>query len=395
MRKTPTRFMNELSRSKIVLSTHYQIYSVSQALRDYIRKNNCKNLLYISHPLSLKGSKIEDNSFFESSVGEEIVGKKMAKRKDTNILISSFYDSMLTFFWALRIGRSDLFIGIDNLNAIVGIMLKKSGLVKKVVYYTIDYFPTRFENKILNLVYHWIDKLCVENADEIWNVSGKMVSAREKNGIVSKNQYTVPIGIWYKNAPRKEFSEIDKKKLIFVGHLLEHMGVDLVVAAMPQILKEIPGVKLEIIGGGQEEENLKKLSKKLEMDKHIKFWGWVRNRNKLEEIMSDGAVGLATFNTEILDEKVKNADPGKIKDYMLLGMPVIATNALSTGPEIEKLRCGLIIDYKISDLTRAVIQLLGSEKLLKEYRENALKYVLQFDYNRIFEKNLRRIINKQ
>lgn len=381
------------SPAKITLATHYRIYSAAQALRDYLRKNNYR-LLYISHPLPLKDAKVEDSSYVEKSIGEDIVSKGMIKRKDTNILVSSLYDSILNFIWAIRNGKADLFIGVDNLNASVGILLKKLRLARKVVYYTIDYFPTRFENRLLNSIYHWIDKFCVTNADETWNVSGQMVLAREKNGIISNRQHTVPIGIWYENAPRKDFSKIDKKKLIFVGHLLDHMGVDLVIRAMPQIISNIPDIKFEIIGGGEEEEKLKKLSRELGVNKSVKFWGWVKDRKKLEEIMSDGAVGLATFNTDILDEKVKNADPGKIKDYMLLGMPVIVTNALSTADEIEKEKCGLVIGYDISQLTQAVVQLLNSQSRLKEYRQNALKYVEKFDYNLIFEKNIKRVLDK-
>lgn len=390
--------MNSIKSSKIILVTHYRIYSASQALRDYIRQSNCQRLLYISHPLPLKVEGVEDDSYFELSKGEKILEKEVAKRTISNIFITSLYDFFLTFFWSFKNGKSDLFIGIDNLNAIVGILLKKIGRVDKVVYYTIDYFPVRFENRVLNNIYHFIDKICVRYADETWNVSNVMVSARKKNNNMSNSffnrQYTVPIGIWYDEAPRKNFSKIDKKKLIFVGHLLDHMGVDLVIKAMPKIVSKIPSIKLEIIGGGEEEKKLKELSKSLKVDKYIKFWGWIRDRKKLERIMSDGAIGLATFNTDTLDEKVKNADPGKIKDYMLLGMPVIVTDAISTASNITKKRSGVVIKYDTSELTSVVVQLLESDKVLKEYRENALKYVAKFDYNRIFKKNLERVIKK-
>ena len=293
-------------------------------------------------------------------------------------------------------GKYDLFIGINNLNTLAALILKRIGRVKKVIYYTIDYFPTRFENNILNSFYHLIDKVCVRFADETWNVSSVMVSAREKHNavdrVINNRQYRVPIGIWYDKAPRKSFSEIDKKKLIFVGQLLPHMGVDLVIKTMPEIIKKIPSIKLEIIGGGEQKKYLMSLSKELGVQKYITFWGWVRDRRKLEKIMSDGAVGLATFNTEILDEKVKNADPGKIKDYMLLGMPIIVTNAISTINDIKKSRCGIVIKYKSSDLVSAVVQLLNDKNKLAEYRKNALAYVQQFDFGKLFEKNLSRVL---
>lgn len=389
--------MNSISHKKVVLVTHYRIYSAAQALRDYLRLNKYNKLLYISHPLPLKNIEKTEKSYFEISRGNDVKKKFTARRKFYNLVLSTFYEMYLTFKWV--VGSSDtydLYIGVDNLNAFYGLIFKKIGRVKKVVYYTIDYFPTRFENKFLNWIYHSIDKICVRYADETWNVSSAMIEAREKhNAMKRKNynrQYAVPIGIWYDKAPRKNFSQIDKHKLIFVGHLLAHMGVDLAIKSMPEILKKIPDAKLEIVGGGEEEDKLEKLAVKLGISNSVKFWGWIRDRGKLEKIMSDGAVGLATFNTEILDDKVKNADPGKIKDYMLLGMPVIATDAISTADVIEEAKCGIIIRYNTSDLVDSVVKLLDNSETLKEYRGNALKYVRQFDYNGIFSKNLSRVL---
>lgn len=388
---------NPISKSSVVLVTHYRIYSASQALRDYLRKQGCNSLVYISHPLPLKDISSVEKSFCELSTGNIVYSRMNAPKRYISTLISCFYEAYITLSWIIQTKKKfDVYIGVDNLNAFHGLVLKFFGRVKKVVYYTIDYFPTRFENILLNKIYHALDKVCVRLADETWNVSGVMAEAREKNNNMDRHiynrQHTVPIGIWYDQAPRKPLHKIDTHKLIFVGHLLAHMGVDLAVEALPSIRKHIPGITLSIIGGGIEEAHLKQLVKKLGVSDAVRFYGWVRDRKRLEQIMSDGAVGLATFNTLILDEKVKNADPGKIKDYMLLGMPVITTNAISTAKEIQKRKCGIVIQYKKEKLASAVVQLLGNKKKLLDYRNNALTYVRQFDYGNIFKPNMERIL---
>lgn len=391
---------DKISESKIVLTTHSLIYSASQALRDYLRENKCSFLLYIAHPLPLKGEKSEEKSSCEISKKRKIIKQTFVKLKFQNLALSTFYEIYLTLKWVINTGEFfDIYIGVDNLNAFQGLILKRLGKVKKVVYYTIDYFPTRFENKLLNWLYYKIDKVCVRYCDETWNVSSAMAEVREKHHQMERRvynrQYTVPIGIWYDKAPRKKYSQIDKKKIIFVGHLLPHMGVDLVIESLPEIARHIPGVKLEVIGGGEIEESLRELAKKMKVEKRIKFYGWIKDRKRLENIMSDGAIGVATFNTEILDDKVKNADPAKIKDYLLLGMPVIVTDAISkTRIEgIKKSQCGYVIKYKKKELVEAVVRLLKDEELLKKYRENALSYIRQFDYDEIFTKHLVRVLD--
>lgn len=388
----------KISNSKVILATHYYIYSASQALRDYMRQQECPKLLYISHPLLLKDAKNMDKSFGEVSKGKKISERFNTNTKFRNVIASTVLETYLSIKWVLKTNHKfDLFVGVDNLNALQGLILRRLGRVKKVVYYTIDYFPTRFENKLLNWIYHSIDKICVKNADETWNVSSMMVAAREEFNNMDRKiynrQYEVPIGIWYNDAKVKRFAKIDKKKLIFVGHLLPHMGVDLVIRALPEIAKKVKGIKLEIIGGGEEEKKLKKMVKKLEMAKMVKFYGWIRDRGRLEEIMADGAVGMATFNTKILDEKVKNADPGKIKDYMQMGMPVVVTNAISTADKIEKAKAGMVINYDSKELAFAVSKLLRNQKMLKRYRENAKAYIEKFDYPKVFAPNLARALN--
>ena len=54
-----------------------------------------------------------------------------------------------------------LFVGADNVSALVGIILKKLGRVEKVAYWTLDYRPVRFENRVMNTVFHWLDRFCV------------------------------------------------------------------------------------------------------------------------------------------------------------------------------------------------------------------------------------------
>lgn len=391
---------NPLHEKTFIVSTHYLIYSASQALRDFLLQQKVEKLLYISHPLPSVNPSEKERSYSELSSRGKINIREVGQKRFNSLLLTVFYEMFLTIKWVFNTSEKyDVYIGVDNLNALQGLILKKLHRVEKVVYYTIDYFPTRYPNPVLNWVYHYIDKICVHYADETWNVGKAMAQARQKHNNMSQKQYNkqyvVPIGIWYNNAPRKPFGRIDKKKLIFVGHLVAHMGVDNVIRALPKVLQKIPAVSLEIIGGGEELESLKQLAKQYKVEKYITFWGWIRDREKLEKKMASGAVGLATFNTTILDDKVKNADPGKIKDYMLLGMPVIVTNAISTAKELVEKQCAVVVEYDDVKIAHAIVDLLGNTKKLEIYRNNALAYIKQFDYGNIFQKNLERVIKKK
>lgn len=383
---------------KIAIAFHETLPCfVAEYLKTYLLDKYSVDLLFIGHPLLDVKESYQRNSRYEYYKNSKLYLSKNAFHWMAPKPILFVKDMFYTFMWCLKFnGKWEAFFGMDNINVLVALFLKKMGRIKKVVYHTIDYYPTRFPNKFLNWLYFQFDKICVKYADETWNISEVMVEARRKkmgmSGDDYKRQYTFPICVWVDKVKRKPFDKINKKKIIYRGSLVKETGVDLMIKAMPSVLKFIPDAVLEIFGDGVEREYLEREAKKLKVTKHVKFYGWIRERKKLESLMSDGALGIATFNTRIIDDKVRNADPGKIKDYMLMGMPVITTNVVSNCKQIKDQKCGLVIDYNIKDLSAAVIRLLSDEVLLRQYRNNALKFIKQFDCGKLFDENIGRVL---
>lgn len=396
----------KLKNLKVVIAVHeFDLKGgAAQDLEKFFLNNDNASLLFISHPLLNKDLNLKEKNQMRSHYRYLKDGKVIKTYRASYFGLPAsliyFKDFIYTLFWCKsKNERYDLFVGYDPLNAIAGIVLKKFGLVKRVVYYSIDYFPQRFENNIMNRIYHTIDKFCVRFCDETWNVGSLMEKARAKNNNMDKKiyakQYYVPIGIWFSKIKRKPLDKMFRKKLIYAGHLAPHMGVDLIINAMPQIIKAIPDVQLEIIGMGESEDKIKDLAKSLGVFGSIRFYGWIGDRDIFQKRLCDGLIGLAPFKIDKTDDRVKNADPGKLKDYMVCGLPVITTKAVSTYEDIEKAGAGIIIDYDADQLASAVLKLLKNDRLLAQYRANAISYVEQFDWNVLFGKNLERLLNKE
>lgn len=342
----------------VIIATHSLVYGAPQALRDYLKIKKI-DTLFIDHPL----------------FGNPI----------------SWGWGLLDAFW--QVGRYkktiDLYIGVDSLNAIVGIILKKIGKVKKIVYYTIDYVPQRFTNPILNSIYHFLDKLCLIYADETWNVSPRISEAREKyKGLkqsIYNKQKVVPIGIWYDKVKRLPFSKIKKHQLFFLGHLLESAGVQVVLKAMPRIIKTIPDFHFLIVGGGNYEQTLKEMARRLKLEKHVTFTGWIKDRNRLDRIMADSAIAVALYDKKT-SKTTYYSDPTKLKDYLSAGLPIVLTDLPHNAYEIVHHKCGIIVDYDVGEIAQAVLSLMKDERKLKQFRMNALTYIKNYDWSLIFKK---------
>lgn len=371
---------------------------ISQNLKTFLLENYRCNILYIFHPLlDMKEGHRLSSGFH---LYKKNILSKSAKAYHWKLYWPLLYikDVLYTFFWCFKFRRRiDVYFASGNLNPLVGIVLRQLGFVKKVVYQSLDYYPTRFNNKFFNWLYFQFDKFCVRFSDETWNVSSQIAQARyKKMGMSPKvfnRQHTVPGCIWFNKAKRLPFENINKYKIVYRGTLQDFMGVDLAIEAIPIILKKIPDLVFEIIGIGEDKERLVKLAKQLKVSKNVKFHNFVKGREEMEKVLSDAALGIATFNTDILDDKVRNSDPGKIKDYMLMGMPIITTNAVYYHQEITKKKCGIVIDYNPAELAEAIIKLLKNKNLLDEYRQNATKFIEKFDCNHILRSNIERLLS--
>lgn len=394
-------FNGQIRESNIIIIVHEHVTGgTAHTLRDFLLERSPKNLLFIAHPLLYIKETYKKSSYLEWYIRGRLKKRHTSYHWRLPEQFLYLKDLIYSFIWTVKTGtKYNLVLAFDPLNVLAGLTLKIIGRTERIVYYSIDYFPTRFTNPLMNKIYHTIDKIAVRFSDETWNVGSRMARARaETNGMsgteYKKRQHPVPIGVWFRKIKRKPINSFNRNKLIFAGHFVPYMGIDLVIRALPLILKKVPGTTLDLIGRGEAGEDWKNLAKTLGVEKNVYFSDWMEDREAFHLRLSNAAIGLAPFNYKILDDKVRNADPGKIKDYTSSSLPVITTKAIYTWRDIEKFKCGIIVNYSETEFAEAVIKLMTNPEVLLQYRKNALKYAGQFDWEKLFTENLTRILNK-
>ncbi|QQG47069.1 MAG: glycosyltransferase [Candidatus Woesebacteria bacterium] len=378
-----------LQNLNIAIATHIFATGPALELEEYL-KNKVNSLLFIGNPFPYSKEKRSFYRFY-------LRGKLKKEHKFLNVsfldTLSYFKDAIITFFWTIRSPRKiNLFIASDNFLGFVGIVLKEIGKVDEIILYTIDYMPKRFTNSFLNYLYHYFDKICMKKSKIIWNVSSKISEAREEySGIRIKDsckQIVVPLGVWYKRIPKTPFNKRQKNSIIFMGHLLEKQGLNIVIESLPEIIKKIPDVSLTIIGTGPYERELVSLVKKLKLSKWVKFMGYIESHQEIERILSQKSMAVATYKPDP-ESFTYFADPGKIKNYLAAGLPVILTNVPPIATDLEDKKCALICRYDKKDFCAKIISLINNKIKLRTYSNNASSYAKQFDWNKIFAKALK------
>ncbi len=171
----------DLSRSAIVVVSHIFASGPAQALIEYLtEKNIAQEVVFIGHPLLPVPGEPSISFLHQYTTGKR---REVKTRKNFGPRFSSHYleNFLVTIYWLLKRDQKwDVFIGANNLNAFSGMFLKLLGKVNKVIFYCVDYAPRRFGNPIVNSIYHFLDRLTIHFADEIWNLSPRIVERREK-----------------------------------------------------------------------------------------------------------------------------------------------------------------------------------------------------------------------
>lgn len=383
-----SRLNLKLSKLNIAIVTHVFSSGPAFDLESYLT-NRSKNLLFIGHPFSFTKNQ---SSFYRIYQRGKLKKKYSFPPFKLPSLLLYFKELTLTLLWIFFQGRKiDLYIGSDGYSAYMGLILKKLGKVNKVILYTIDYVPNRFKNPFLNYLYHFFDRQCLKECEIIWNVSPAMEIAREEvKGLNRKKfspQITVPLGVWYDRIPRLKLSEKSNSSLIYMGHLIEKQGVDLIISSLAYIHKKNPEVKLTIVGTGSQEENLKQLVKKKKLQKIVDFKGYVKSHREVEEIISKSTVGLAMYKP-VPENFTYFADPGKLKNYLAAGLPVVLTNVPPIAKDLEKNKCAILSEYDPKQLAEKLLKLINDRKMLELYSKNAISFAKHYDWNDIFKKAL-------
>lgn len=387
MRKT-------LKTCKAVIVFHEASTGPAHDLRDYLINQKIKELLFIAHPLLYLKENFKKSTHYEYYKNGKLILRKSVKHWRGPEPLLYIKDTIYTIILTIKyIKRADLFFGVGNLNTFAGYLLKIFGYVDNLIYYVIDYVPNRFKNPFLNSLYHRIEKIAAEKSNWSWNLSPRMIEGRDKKwGKIFKNQVVVPHGVHYSRIKRVPFKKVNQSEILYMGSLLKKQGIQLVILSLPFLINKIPNIKLTILGKGPYETELKKLVAKLKIENYVDFLGYIASHKSMENRIAKAGLAIALYDKKY-DEFSYYADPGKIKNYLGAGVPVIMTDVPFIAQEIEEAKCGLIVPYQKEKVIKVLSKYFSDKNMMENYRNNALQFAKNYEWDSIFAKELGKIYN--
>lgn len=168
-------------------------------------------------------------------------------------------------------------------------------------------------------------------------------------------------------------------RLVYVGFLTKLRGLDLLIEAAAEYIKmgnDPASIKIDIVGKGAERESLIDLVKQLHLEQSVTIHGWL-DHQQVDELMAEANVGALTYR---VCPHWNHTIPNKIFDYMLAGLPVLATEVTPIKRIINETESGLVCrDLDVRDIAEK-LQRLRSPELRATMGKNGVNAV-QSKYN--------------
>lgn len=175
--------------------------------------------------------------------------------------------------------------------------------------------------------------------------------------------------------------------LLSVSDLVEKKGIDIIIKSLPRIIKKFPNIFYIIIGEGENKKNLLNLVDKLNLNDHVKFENYKKQKELVKYYSACDVFVLMSHETK----KAMESFGIVYLEASYFGKPVIGGKGGGTENSVEDKKSGFLVDHKKpEDLISKLTLLLKNSKLRKEMGEYGRKRVRRnFLWSLIIKKILR------
>ena len=177
--------------------------------------------------------------------------------------------------------------------------------------------------------------------------------------------------------------EVEDNSLLFFGNIVPPKGLDTLVAAIPLVKRELPGVTLLIAGEGRIPE-----SARATIEAHPE------NFEVYNYFVPNEAVGDLFGRAEVVaipyrEQGGTKGHSGALSTAYSFGKPVVASTASEFPELVEGAGCGLVVPPEDpAALAEAIVELLTDESAKAEMSTNSLRMAEKLSWDTIAEQHL-------
>ena len=260
-----------------------------------------------------------------------------------------------------------------------------------------DVSPGTLAGKYFMNIHNFFGKRAIEKCDFITSVSQfEAESTIELLNVDPKKLKVIPNGINVLDHEEnlnidisKDIVGVDKSKdvnqgkkinLLYSGYLITRKGVDFIIKSLYALINDlqVENVTLTIVGEGPEKQNLLELSKKLKLDKYIK-WKPFLSRDQLIKKIKQSDIFMLLSRSEAYGITVAEA--------LALGTPCIITERTALKEFSKEPGC-FVVDYppEPKEVADSILDVYKNDVTIGPFTEKIRPWnKISKDYEELYE----------
>ena len=215
----------------------------------------------------------------------------------------------------------------------------------------------------------------IKNASGLHSIGESETKAYLELGAKKEKIHRIDNGVVLENFEIKEKVDIFQKfgieknspYILYLGRIDGKKGIEMLLESFATIKQTFPEIFLILAGFGNDEymEKIKKLVKKMSLEKVVKITGYVTEQEKLE-CYKHAQMFVLTSKDDIR--------PRAVQDALTMGIPVLITENCDY-PEVSEYNAGKIVKFNKKDIEKNMIYMLQNKNELLNQSENARKLI--------------------
>ncbi len=221
----------------------------------------------------------------------------------------------------------------------------------------------------LQSIVKFIEKIFIRKADLVLT-TGEMDSEFLEKFYSIKNTLVIRnIPLLQEPSEKIDFRKIygigeEKVILLYQGVLLEGRGIPVIMRAMVSL----PQTVLVLLGDGEQKNNFKSMSEKLNISDRVIFAGTF-SQTQLINYTAAADIGLSLI--ENISVSYYHALPNKLFEYIMAGLPVLCSNLPQMKKIVEEYCVGEAISIEDDKMVAAALKrFTENRQLLNSYKKN-------------------------
>ncbi len=160
--------------------------------------------------------------------------------------------------------------------------------------------------------------------------------------------------------------------------MLNNKNVDILIKSIQLIKEKIPKIKCLIIGDGPEKKKLEALTQKLNLEKNIKFLGFLENDGDVYALMKSSKVFVLPSTREGFGIVVTEANA--------CGIPVITIDHKDNAARdlIEEGKNGFVCQLNEEEIAKRIKRILINNSS-RGMEENCVELAKRYDWDKIVD----------